>query len=157
MCIMAGLDRIHNNRKRMKRRNGSQQTTDFYAVLEVTREATAEQIKSAYRKAAMKWHPDRNPEKKQEAEHNFREASEAYSVLVRPAEARRSTIAMAMLDWGTAGLRPADSTRRSSKTFRTFSATFLASRIFSAAGGAVAPAAGRLADNAARICATTCR
>ena len=58
--------------------------SDFYAVLEVTREATAEEIKSAYRKAALRWHPDRNPEKKQEAEHNFREASEAYSVLSDP-------------------------------------------------------------------------
>jgi molecular chaperone DnaJ len=57
---------------------------DFYAVLEVTREASAEEIKSAYRKAAMKWHPDRNPENKQEAELNFRSAAEAYSVLSDP-------------------------------------------------------------------------
>jgi len=57
---------------------------DFYAVLEVTREASAEQIKSAYRKAAMQWHPDRNPENKQEAELNFRAAAEAYSVLSDP-------------------------------------------------------------------------
>ena len=57
---------------------------DFYAVLDVTREASAEQIKSAYRKAAMKWHPDRNPENKHEAELNFRAAAEAYSVLSDP-------------------------------------------------------------------------
>lgn len=54
---------------------------DFYEVLGVPRDATADQIKSAYRKAAMKWHPDRNPESKQEAEENFRIASEAYTVL----------------------------------------------------------------------------
>ncbi|HTV60546.1 MAG TPA: molecular chaperone DnaJ [Verrucomicrobiae bacterium] len=54
---------------------------DFYEVLGVPRDATAEQIKSAYRKAAMKWHPDRNPESKQEAEENFRLASEAYTIL----------------------------------------------------------------------------
>jgi molecular chaperone DnaJ len=55
--------------------------TDLYEVLGVERGATPEQIKSAYRKAALKWHPDRNPEKKEEAEHQFRAASEAYAVL----------------------------------------------------------------------------
>ena len=57
---------------------------DYYEVLEVSREATSEQIKSAYRKAALKHHPDRNPENKSDAEHKFREASEAYSVLSDP-------------------------------------------------------------------------
>ncbi|MGA9630489.1 MAG: DnaJ domain-containing protein, partial [Candidatus Acidiferrales bacterium] len=54
---------------------------DYYEVLGVARDASAEQIKSAYRKAALKWHPDRNQEKSPEAEENFRQASEAYSVL----------------------------------------------------------------------------
>lgn len=62
--------------------NGNQ--PDYYEVLGVTRDASADQIKSAYRKAALKWHPDRNPEKKHEAEENFRQASEAYSVLSDP-------------------------------------------------------------------------
>ena len=57
--------------------------SDYYEVLGVERDASAEQIKSAYRKAALKWHPDRNPDNK-EAEHNFRLASEAYSVLSDP-------------------------------------------------------------------------
>jgi molecular chaperone DnaJ len=54
---------------------------DYYEILSVTRISTAEEIKSAYRKAALKWHPDRNPDKKETAEGKFREATEAYSVL----------------------------------------------------------------------------
>src|SRR6202030_2064426 len=54
---------------------------DFYEVLGVARTATVEEIKAAYRKCALKWHPDRHPEDKAEAEVKFRESTEAYSVL----------------------------------------------------------------------------
>ena len=54
---------------------------DYYEVLGVTRTASIEEIKGAYRKCALKWHPDRNPEHKAEAEAKFRESTEAYSVL----------------------------------------------------------------------------
>ncbi len=57
---------------------------DFYEVLGVSRTAAVEEIKSAYRKAALKWHPDRNPENKAESEVKFRECTEAYSVLSDP-------------------------------------------------------------------------
>jgi molecular chaperone DnaJ len=67
--------------------NGNQR--DYYEILGIPRDASGDQIKSAYRKAALKWHPDRNPEKKSVAEENFRLASEAYSVLSDPQ--KRST------------------------------------------------------------------
>jgi molecular chaperone DnaJ len=57
---------------------------DFYEVLSVSKTASLEEIKSAYRKAAMQWHPDRNPDNKEEAEIRFRECTEAYSVLCDP-------------------------------------------------------------------------
>ena len=60
------------------------QKRDCYEVLGIERVASAEEIKSAYRKAALKWHPDRNPQTKQEAEERFREATESYSILSDP-------------------------------------------------------------------------
>ena len=53
---------------------------DYYEVLGVQKSATAEEIKKAHRKAAMKYHPDRNPGDK-EAEAKFKEVGEAYEVL----------------------------------------------------------------------------
>jgi molecular chaperone DnaJ len=53
---------------------------DYYEVLEIEREATDQQIKSAYRKLALKHHPDRNPGDSQ-AEERFKEAAEAYAIL----------------------------------------------------------------------------
>jgi len=57
---------------------------DYYELLGVSRTVAVEEIKAAYRKAALKWHPDRNPENKAEAEVKFRESTEAYSVLSDP-------------------------------------------------------------------------
>ena len=53
---------------------------DYYEVLGVNKNASAEEIKKAYRKKAIQYHPDRNPDNK-EAEENFKEAAEAYGVL----------------------------------------------------------------------------
>lgn len=53
---------------------------DYYEVLGIEREATDQQVKSAYRKLALKHHPDRNPGNR-EAEERFKEAAEAYAVL----------------------------------------------------------------------------
>ncbi len=53
---------------------------DYYELLGVSQSATADEMKKAYRKLAMKWHPDKNPGNK-EAEKKFKEISEAYDIL----------------------------------------------------------------------------
>ena len=60
--------------------SGSVSKRDYYEVLGVEKSATDQQIKSAYRKLALKFHPDRNPGD-HKAEEAFKEAAEAYSVL----------------------------------------------------------------------------
>jgi len=63
---------------------------DYYEVLGVARGAGAEEIKKAYRKLALRWHPDRHPpEKRAEAEETFKRISEAYEVLSDPEKRRR--------------------------------------------------------------------
>ncbi|XP_021707244.1 dnaJ homolog subfamily B member 6 isoform X2 [Aedes aegypti] len=54
---------------------------DYYKVLEVTRTATEGEIKKAYKKLALRWHPDKNPDNADESNRRFREISEAYEVL----------------------------------------------------------------------------
>ena len=61
----------------------AQQKRDYYEVLGVAKTATEDEIKKAYRKIAIKYHPDRNPGDK-EAEEKFKEAAEAYNVLHDP-------------------------------------------------------------------------
>jgi molecular chaperone DnaJ len=72
---------------------------DYYEVLGVNRDASEEEVRKAYRKLAMKYHPDRNPDSK-DTEEKFKEAKEAYEVLSE-AEKRRAYDA-----YGHAGINP---------------------------------------------------
>jgi curved DNA-binding protein len=60
---------------------------NYYGLLGLSPEATEEEIRKAYRRLALQWHPDRNPGNPQAAE-RFREISEAYAVLINPAKRR---------------------------------------------------------------------
>jgi len=70
---------------------------DYYQILGVPRNVTEEQIKKAYRKLAMQYHPDRNPGKEQWANEKFKEINEAFSVLGDPEKRRQYD------QFGTAG------------------------------------------------------
>lgn len=61
---------------------------DYYDILGVSKSASADEIKKAYRKLAIKYHPDKNPDDKV-AEENFKEAAEAYEVLSNPEKRQR--------------------------------------------------------------------
>ena len=61
---------------------------DYYEVLGVAKNATEDEIKKAYRKKAIQYHPDKNPGDK-EAEEKFKEAAEAYDILSNPEKRQR--------------------------------------------------------------------
>ena len=61
---------------------------DYYEILGVGKSASAEEIKKAYRKIAIKYHPDKNPDDKA-SEEKFKEAAEAYEVLSTPEKKQR--------------------------------------------------------------------
>jgi DnaJ-class molecular chaperone len=115
---------------------------DYYEVLGLGKDAGDADIKAAYRKLALKHHPDRNPEDPQ-AEDNFKEASEAYSVL---SDAQKRA---AYDRFGHAGLQGAsgqpDSIPRRSPISATSWGISSDSATFSAAAAAAAGAPGRSA------------
>ncbi|KAJ3085793.1 hypothetical protein HK102_013830 [Quaeritorhiza haematococci] len=77
----------------------SERAEDYYEILGLERTATDDEIKRAYRKEALKWHPDKNPDNRHEAEVRFKLVAEAYEVL-------RDSDKRAVYDrYGAAGLR----------------------------------------------------
>ena len=93
-----GAARLHARRSPAAARDGEGgqgvSKRDYYEVLGVARNATEQEIKSAYRKLALKHHPDRNPGDKA-AEEKFKEAAEAYAVLADPQKRAACTTASA--------------------------------------------------------------
>ena len=83
------------------------QKRDYYEVLGIAHEANDQEIKSAYRKLALKYHPDKNPHDKS-AEEKFKEAAEAYSVLSDPDKrARYDRFGFSGMQGGFSGFDPA--------------------------------------------------
>lgn len=70
-----------DNREREPFPDKTNKMVCYYEVLGVTRTATGPDIKKAYRKLALKWHPDKNPNNQEMAERRFKEISQAYEVL----------------------------------------------------------------------------
>ena len=81
---------------------------DYYQILGVERSASADDVRKAYRKLAMQYHPDRNPGNKQ-AEEKFKEINEAYQVLSDPQKrARYDQLGSAYSNWQQRGGSPND-------------------------------------------------
>ena len=76
---------------------------NLYEILEISSNSDLEEVKSAYRRLALKWHPDKNLDNKEEAERRFKEISQAYEILSDPTERSRYDL---YLTKGFSGIMP---------------------------------------------------
>ena len=67
----------------------AEQNRNFYKILGVEKKASQKEIKSAYRKLSLEWHPDKNPEKREEALAKYQEINDAYEALGDPDKRRK--------------------------------------------------------------------
>ena len=87
LCLLISLLVVssHAQRARANRRPqrpaAAPASADYYKILGVKRTANDREIKKAFRKLSLKWHPDKNPDNKEEAEAKFKSIAEAYTVL----------------------------------------------------------------------------
>lgn len=91
---------------------------NYYNILEITREADGEEIKKAYRRLALLYHPDRNPINKREAEEKFKEIGEAYEILSDPKMRERYDLL------GFNGIRDIVNNIRPSRYYERFNEVF---------------------------------
>lgn len=78
---LRNIDYLENLRNTQ---SGTMSKKDYYKILGVNEKATSDEIKSAYRKLAKEWHPDLNPNRREEAEQKFKEINEAHETLIDP-------------------------------------------------------------------------
>ena len=91
--------------------------TDYYKILGVSKNATQSEIKAAYKKLALKWHPDKNPNNQKKAEQKFKEISTAYDVLSDPGK-RKDYDRYGIAD--SSGLHYASNSRHPTDIFEAF-------------------------------------
>ena len=92
---------MQNKLKYAQQKAKAAKKKDYYKILGVEKGAPEKEIKTAYRKLALKWHPDKNSqteEKKARAEKMFKEINEAWAVLSDPQKRKQHDMGMSMED-----------------------------------------------------------
>ncbi|KDP21245.1 hypothetical protein JCGZ_21716 [Jatropha curcas] len=122
---------------------------DYYNLLKVNRKATDDDLKRSYKRLAMKWHPDKNPVNKKEAEAKFKQISEAYDVLSDPQKRQIYDLygeeGLKSFEFGGPGDDGKTSTTTPNTTFRfnARDADDIFNEIFGGSGGAAGGESGK--------------